>query len=98
MTTAAATAPNVNDPDGSFGQELAAEIRAEIARLGMSRRRLALDIGREPSWLTKRLAGVIPMTTNDVESIATALGTSPVALVLATPSGRRVAQQSITAR
>lgn len=82
----------------SFGEEVAAEIRAVLARRRMSGRDLARLLNREQSWVSRRLSGATPMTTNDLDEITASLGITIAELMLALPSVRRVAQGSITAR
>lgn len=95
MTTAAIPTESA---EPSFGDEAAAEIRAVMARRRMSGRDLARGLGREQSWVSRRLSGATPMTTNDLDEITAVLGMTTVQLVLSMPSGRRAAQESITAR
>lgn len=85
MTTAAAGTADLHK---SLSVEIAGEIRALLGRQERSRRQLALALGKEPSWLTKRLTGVIPLSVPELEVIAAELGTTAIEILLATPSAR----------
>ena len=50
-----------------------ANIRAEMARRGISQVALAAKIKRPQPWLSKRLRGVIPLNINELLLIAAAL-------------------------
>jgi transcriptional regulator with XRE-family HTH domain len=55
-----------------------AEIRAELGRQRLSGLELARRLGRTQSWIARRMTCVVPMTLEDLEDIAEALG-RPVA-------------------
>ena len=48
-------------------------VRAEMARAGVSQIDLAERVGLSQSGLSKRLRGVVPFDVNELDSIATAL-------------------------
>ena len=56
-------------------------VRAEMARAGVSQIDLAERVGLSQSGLSKRLRGVVPFDVNELDSIATALGVPVVALL-----------------
>jgi len=58
----------------TFRDLAAAEVRAQLGRKGMSGRTLARALGKEPTWVSRRLKGIIPMTTDDLDAIASVLG------------------------
>ncbi|MDQ4502155.1 helix-turn-helix transcriptional regulator [Sinomonas sp. ASV322] len=53
---------------------VAANIRAEIARYGVTQRSLADQLGMPPSTLSKKLSGSTQLLAVDVERIAEVLG------------------------
>lgn len=65
----------------SFRARAAAEVRAELARQQVSARKLAADLGETHTWATRRVKGVVPMSTDDLERIASYLGV-PMARLL----------------
>ena len=56
-------------------------VRAEMARAGVSQIDLAERVGLSQSGLSKRLRGVVPFDVNELDSIATALGVPVVSLL-----------------
>jgi transcriptional regulator with XRE-family HTH domain len=66
--------------------QVAAEVRAEMARQRLSGRALAARLGWPQNRLSRRLAGDIPFTVDDLAAIA-ALLEVPVTRFFATPSG-----------
>lgn len=56
-------------------------VRAEMARAGVSQIDLAERVGLSQSGLSKRLRGVVPFDVNELDSIATALGVPAVSLL-----------------
>lgn len=78
--------PETPDPLAqSLTLRVAAEVRAEIARQQMTHSRLGELIGLSQPQITKRLNGVMPMDTAELEKIAAALGV-PVDRFLAVPA------------
>jgi transcriptional regulator with XRE-family HTH domain len=59
-----------------LAEHVRAEIRAEIARQGLTQSEVARRIGTYPQWLNRRLNGDDPyeLSVADVEAIAAALG------------------------
>lgn len=55
----------------------AAEVRAAIARAGISREDLARATGIEPRSLARKLRGTSPMGVDELADIARALGIRP---------------------
>lgn len=64
-------------------QTVGANIRAEVARRGLTQAALAEVIGVSQSQLSKRLRGVIPFDVNEVAAIANALDVPITELVTA---------------
>lgn len=69
--------PSPAPPAPSFSDAVAAEIRAEIARQGLSRGAAADRIGVPDYWLTNRLSGRTSISLDDLHRIATGLGINP---------------------
>ena len=57
-----------------FTRRVAAEIRAEIARQGMTQDQLAAKTGISQSSLSRRLTAAYPFSTSEIAAIADALG------------------------
>ena len=49
---------------------VAAAVRAELARAGISGRQLARDLGWSPAFAERRLAGTTPLRVDDLIEIA----------------------------
>lgn len=64
-----------------FEQVVAAEIRAQTARLGLNQARLAELMGENEIWVSRRLRGKVHLTMGDVARFATALRCSIHTLV-----------------
>jgi transcriptional regulator with XRE-family HTH domain len=62
-------------------QTTAANIRAALARRRMSGRELSEQLERSPMWVQRRMAGTSPISVNDLELIAGALGLEPADLL-----------------
>ena len=60
----------------SLTDTIAREIRAELARQRLTNRELAERVGIQPSGISRRLDGEIPLKVSEVEQIAAALGVS----------------------
>jgi len=52
----------------------APDIRAELARRGLSQEQFAAQLGEQQWWISKRLTGHVPVRVEDLERIADALG------------------------
>jgi transcriptional regulator with XRE-family HTH domain len=61
----------------SFNESVSAEIRAEMARQSITQHDLASRLSWAQSQLSKRLRGVVPFSTHDIERLADALGIPP---------------------
>lgn len=68
------TAASDTSPDHSFRHQVAAEVRAQMARLQVSNRRLATQLGLKPAYVDRRLNGTTAMDTDDIQMFAGALG------------------------
>ncbi len=55
------------------GVQVGANVRAEMARRGITQTQLAEQIGRSQPQLSKRLAGAIPFDINELTAVADAL-------------------------
>lgn len=58
----------------SLTEQVATEIRVELARQGIRQSELARKLGRNDQWLSVRVRGVHPIDLNDLEEIAAGLG------------------------
>jgi transcriptional regulator with XRE-family HTH domain len=58
----------------TFNESLSGEIRAAMARQGITQLDLATRAGMSQSYLSRRLTRSTPFTTDDLEQIAKALG------------------------
>lgn len=67
----------------SLGQSVAGELRAHLARHGISSTDLIGRLGVNPDWFYRRLRGDVSMTLEDLERICSALGI-PVSALLPT--------------
>lgn len=65
----------------STSQETGANIRAELARRGMSQRELAVALGVSTTGVHKRLTGVTPIDVNELALIARLLDVDPATLM-----------------
>lgn len=61
--------------------QVAAEIRARLARRRMQQAELAALVGEHPSWVSRRLSETRRITIDDLERIAKALGVGAVDLL-----------------
>ena len=57
--------------------DLAAELRAEIARRNVTGKEIAAHLGTYPEKISRTLNGNREMTVNEFIDIATAIGTDP---------------------
>lgn len=64
-------------------QKIAAEIRAEAGRQGVSIREVARTLGVSQPWLARRVSihADVDLKVNEIELIATALGTTSQRLI-----------------
>ncbi|HET6298612.1 MAG TPA: helix-turn-helix transcriptional regulator [Kribbella sp.] len=62
-------------------QNVAAAIRAEMARQRVTTRQLASKLGVSAMWVSRRFSGEVAATVGDVHDIATALGIDPDVLL-----------------
>ena len=60
----------------NFNETVAGEIRAELGRRKISQQELAGRVGWAGSQLSRRLSGIVPFSTDDIDRIADALGVS----------------------
>lgn len=77
MTTASLPAPD----RGSLASIVGGNVRALLAVRKVSQVQLAEILGVTQSAVSKRLRGVTPFDTNDLEAIATAFGVPPMELL-----------------
>jgi transcriptional regulator with XRE-family HTH domain len=73
------------DMSSEANQNVAAAIRAEMARQRETTRTLAAKVGHSPMWVSRRMSGEVGISIADVYEIAGALGIAPDVL-LAQPS------------
>lgn len=62
---------------GATREKVAAEVRAELARARLSQQQLATIIGKEQTYVSRRLKGEVPFTVDEVVIIAGYLGIAP---------------------
>lgn len=74
-----------SDSDQAISERVAAEIRAEIARQGMTRAAVAVRLGWTEQRLSSRMTGKVALTVGELTTIADALGV-PVTQFLPTPA------------
>jgi transcriptional regulator with XRE-family HTH domain len=58
-----------------------ANIRAEMARRGISQAALALKLGKSQAAVSARLRGITPVDVNELDVIAGHLGVDPASLL-----------------
>lgn len=63
-------------PLSPTSQRVAAQVRARMAYDGCSQATLAESIGRDQHYISRRVSGKVPFTTEDLDLIATALHVS----------------------
>lgn len=49
---------------------VASEIRAEVGRQGLSRRRISTELGYSPSYLDRRFSGKVPFRLDELDRVA----------------------------
>lgn len=70
-----------NEVNQTRTAQVAANIRAELARQRVSQRTLADELKMSPAALSNRLAGATPIDVNELSAIADALGVEPADLL-----------------
>lgn len=74
--------PRHEDPaTPPFREQVAAELRAHLARRRLSGRALAKLLDENQTWVSRRLAGQVPLDVDDIQRIAEALGLTPLELL-----------------
>ena len=73
---------------GGLADRIAAEIRAEMARQQIRGVQLAERMGENEAWVSRKIRGLSPMTVNEVDRFAQALGLTFRQLVLAAEERR----------
>jgi transcriptional regulator with XRE-family HTH domain len=68
-----------------FGQLVAGEVRAQLARRNLTGRAFAKLIDKEQSWVSRRLQGLTAITMDDLDLIARALDMTAVELLAGMP-------------
>jgi hypothetical protein len=68
-----------------FREQVAAELRAHLARHRISGRTLAKLLGENQTWVSRRLSGHVPLDTDDLQRIAEVLGLTPMELLAGVP-------------
>lgn len=65
----------------SFTSEVTQRIRGELAVRGITQHELADSLHWHQAYLSRRLTGAVPWTTDDLEEVANVLGLAPWQLV-----------------
>lgn len=65
---------------------VAANVRAELGRVNCSQSKAAAAIGMSQAALSKRLAGRLPFTVDEVGDLADYLGINVAAFLVTTPA------------
>lgn len=65
----------------SYAQQAAEDLRSLLRRHGITNRELARACQRNDFWVGKRLNGQVPMSLDDLELFARALGVEPTELL-----------------
>ncbi len=60
---------------------------AEIARQGLTLRKVAMKMGRSHHWLGTKLRGTSVMDADEIEEIAKTLGVDPLSFIIEHYSG-----------
>lgn len=72
---------------------IAAELRAEIARAGLSQSKVATRLGVEQAWLSRRLSpgasGQVNLTIEEIEAICDVVDGDPEAVLIRALRARR---------
>lgn len=85
-------------PNHHFREQVAAEVRSQLARRRVSGRALAAALGESPTWVSRRLNGQVPFDTDDLERVAEALDITPMELLGGNPFRRAGARQVFPGR
>lgn len=70
----------------TLADRVRAEIRAELARRGVTQADLARDLVRPAMWVSDRLRGAVVLTLDDLDAIAEALDVDAVTFLQAASS------------
>ena len=60
----------------SLAERVAGNVRAEMARAGVSQVELARRLGRSQQYITSRVVGSVSFGVDELETVASALGTT----------------------
>lgn len=78
----------------SFGDLIAAEIRAELARRQLPHNALAAALNTSPNWVSRRLRGRTPFDVDELDQVAHFLGVSLAELLTPAVQARDSAHQA----
>lgn len=70
-----------NNTPGYPNDVVAANIRAELARAGITKRAAALNTGLTPMYVNRRLSGEVELSINDLVTFASLLGIDTAVLL-----------------
>lgn len=89
--------PRLDDTPAAppFRELVAAELRAHLARQRLSGRALAKMLGENQTWVSRRLAGHVPLDTDDLQRIAEVLGLTPMELLAGVPFDPTVHRRTV---
>lgn len=79
------TAIALEAPPTTYQELVAAQVRAEVARVKLSGRAIASALGVDPSYVSRRMTGHTPFTPDELAMIAMLLHV-PVSALLPEPS------------
>jgi transcriptional regulator with XRE-family HTH domain len=82
---------------GTLSEHVAAEIRADLGRQGISQRQLAVRLGVSPMWVSGRLSGETAISLDDIVLMAAGLG-RPVSYFLPASIGEVLDVEVIRSR
>ena len=68
----------MNNTDQTASRVVGANIKAELARRGLSQRALAGELGIAVTGVSKRLSGLTPINVDELHTIAGFLGVDPM--------------------
>jgi hypothetical protein len=77
--------------------EVTRSIRLHLADKGRSQGWLARELGVTNHWVSRRMTGKTPWTTDDVDLVAGALKVSPIALLMGSVPERSETQSAMQA-
>lgn len=75
----------IADRPSDLTNQVAAEVRAHMARVRMSQVKLAEILGLPQTSVSKRLRGITPFRIDELGTVAAALGVHPAALLGGNP-------------